>query len=810
VIAFGGCALGVVSLGGLAVALLAAFGGLAIAPVAIGGGALGYLAYGGGVLGVHPLGANASDEVARHFFGTWGSQASGHAGALFTVTMLVLTPLISLVVPLWLRRKMLADSANSSAQPFSGPVNRGEPALKAPGFAAMTFAGLAGVLGVVTICMFPNPPETLVWSILVSALLGIALGISSHKTRPGRWAITTGIINVAIWLLIAVVYVFRGNDAAFIKSDYVGQTWFPNGDSIEITSVERSNDRMTVKGHYNLVSSEKALLALYVTSSINSGMPQDSSQRTNISKGHGDFQLTHSHLVPGLPHVSMYAKGRDFAALYFGTQSEAFEASKASWITNTSPVLADTFSPVTEALVEPSSGQTGYDLDTGRTMELGGPGQPGADLVVKQTETGALSVSFVGTRAEHFPDGDVRWRVAARVIVTNLAIIPERADAFTNAYGLSWYAAQVPVNSASAPERYHPETYEFQTREGNMGVLQILGTNADPRGVKIRYKLVENTNAAPPAAVVVAPGNTATFRVAAIGTAPLSYQWYSTDTNDSAETWSPAIIAGEKPDFQKILNDAQDFMNHGQYEEALQRHIWYFNHSRLEPGQGAVRLSFALSSWTELGRRYPKARQALIEIRDHDTREITEGRGYSQLVQEVQAINRELQDDDATYALFKTIRAKDTQLAGQSYFYLEDLLVSKGEYQWCYDHMGEPQARFDQIHQNMEMQLDNEKRMADIQQKLAQQRADWNQRRGLTNTPSSAPPDNAATLKKFAVDGFVGKTRQLIEILVATGHMADAENIRDQAVKILDDPRLQSAIPDAQKAIQSKHAENTN
>ena len=652
VIAFGGCALGLVSVGGLAIALLAAFGGGAIAPIAVGGGAVGYFALGGGVLGVHPLGANASDEIARRFFASRGRQALTDASALVTVTMLVMMLFITVVVPLWLRRKLLADSLNSSTQPFPGPfrgTNRGESAPTALAFAAMTFAGLAGVLGVVTICLFPNPPETLVWSILVSALLGIALGIGSCKTTLGRSAIATGIINTAIWLIIAAVYILRSSNESFIKSDYVGQTWFPRNDSIEITSVERSNDRMTVKGHYNLVSSEKALLALNITSRIDSGMPQDSSQWTNISRGHGDFELAHPHLVPGLPHVSMYADGRDFASLYFGTQTEALEENKASWITNT-----------------------------------------------------------------------------------------------------------------------------------------------------------------PPAAVVVAPGNTATFSVSAIGTAPLSYQWNTTDTNDSAETWSPVIIAGEKPDFQKILNDAQGFMNYGQYEEALQRHIWYFNHSRLEPGQGAVRLSFALSSWTELGRRYPKARQALIEIRDYDTREIMEGRGYSALVQEVQAINRELQDDDATYALFKTIRAKDTQLAGQSYFYLEDLLVSKGEYQWCYDHMGEPQARFDQIHQNMEMQLDNEKRMADIQQKLAQQRADWNQQHGVTNTPSFSPPDSTGVLKKLANDGFVGKTRELIEIFVATGHMSDAENIRDQAIKILDDPRLQSAIADAQKTIQSKQAQNTN
>ena len=35
-------------------------------------------------------------------------------------------------------------------------------------------------------------------------------------------------------------------------------------------------------------------------------------------------------------------------------------------------------------------------------------------------------------------------------------------------------------------------TWLFQTREGAMGVLQITGFTDNPRGVKIRYKLVQN------------------------------------------------------------------------------------------------------------------------------------------------------------------------------------------------------------------------------------------------------------------------------------------------------------------------------
>src|ERR1019366_2882767 len=37
--------------------------------------------------------------------------------------------------------------------------------------------------------------------------------------------------------------------------------------------------------------------------------------------------------------------------------------------------------------------------------------------------------------------------------------------------------------------------YTFQTDDGQSGVLQITGFTENPRGVKIRYKLVQNGNA---------------------------------------------------------------------------------------------------------------------------------------------------------------------------------------------------------------------------------------------------------------------------------------------------------------------------
>ena len=56
-------------------------------------------------------------------------------------------------------------------------------------------------------------------------------------------------------------------------------------------------------------------------------------------------------------------------------------------------------------------------------------------------------------------------------------------------------------------------------------------------------------------------------------------------------------------------------------------------------------------------------------------------------------------------------------------------------------------------------------------------------------------------MKKYAEDRFVSQTCQLIEILVGVGRKADAEKIRDQAVAVLDDARLKSAVSDAEARV---------
>ncbi len=266
----------------------------------------------------------------------------------------------------------------------------------------------------------------------------------------------------------------------------------------------------------------------------------------------------------------------------------------------------------------------------------------------------------------------------------------------------------------------------------------------------------------------------------------------SGSSSASAEKWSPPLGPGEsaanrvkrlandvaslsiastnRPDPSKVLTEARDLADKGRYEEALQRHIWYHNHAlEYGPSQTGVRLSFALSSWMDLARKFPKARQALVEIRDREKATFADGKGDATLFHEVSAINSNLHEEDDTMTLFKSIVKQDPELARRCYAVVEDLLVRKGDYELCMSFIPNSEARFNSIRQEKE-------RMA--QMSFGNSRV------------------------KEAFDGrFVKQTCGLIEILVATGHKPEAEKIRDQALLIMDDPLLTAAVQDAEKKL---------
>ncbi len=122
-VSVGGLSIGLLSLGGLAIGLIAALGGGAIAPIAIGGGAIGYLALGGGAIGAHVMDSAAQDPVAKRFFLSWGKELLANMNWIFLPFILLMVG-ISVVVPLWLQRRMARKPDSATRNPNSLPPEK--------------------------------------------------------------------------------------------------------------------------------------------------------------------------------------------------------------------------------------------------------------------------------------------------------------------------------------------------------------------------------------------------------------------------------------------------------------------------------------------------------------------------------------------------------------------------------------------------------------------------------------------------------------------------------------------------------------
>jgi tetratricopeptide (TPR) repeat protein len=245
--------------------------------------------------------------------------------------------------------------------------------------------------------------------------------------------------------------------------------------------------------------------------------------------------------------------------------------------------------------------------------------------------------------------------------------------------------------------------------------------------------------------------------------------------------WSPPVVTGQKLDPNQVRDEANALRAKGQYQAALDRYLWYWNHAlEYEPGLSAVRLSFLLSDWVELGRPYPKAKQALLDIRARDTQLLLGGGGDFDVFMDLSNINRSLQDEDSTYEAFNKLRQRNPTLAWQCFLAAEGLLVKHGDYALCLEYVGDPEVAFAQIRQRWQLLKQNE------------QPAEENPVQPANPVAPLPPP----TRPKTADGQFIDETCQLILILVKTDHKTEAEHIRDEALGLVDDPRLKSAVSD--------------
>jgi hypothetical protein len=143
------------------------------------------------------------------------------------------------------------------------------------------------------------------------------------------------VAGLVIGLFVSLQIGFGAEKVSTVPFE-LGPQHFTDGDQIVIEQVVASSpelavgDTVTVRGRYVLSSKDKAQLCLYLATSEAVGAePVLASQKLDIAKGSGTFELAEVVKHPGHLHLSFYPipAGRRLGTVYFGTSQQMQEIS---------------------------------------------------------------------------------------------------------------------------------------------------------------------------------------------------------------------------------------------------------------------------------------------------------------------------------------------------------------------------------------------------------------------------------------------------------------------------------------------------
>lgn len=144
-------------------------------------------------------------------------------------------------------------------------------------------------------------------------------------------------------------------------------------------------------------------------------------------------------------------------------------------------------------------------------------------------------------------------------------------------------------------------------------------------------------------------------------------------------------------DAQYVLNtlaQARTFAAEGNHESALKRFVWYHENAlKYAEDQKTIRLTFALTAWMELAKKYPKAKEELTKIRDKTWEKAKAEGADPELYNEVEAITYALGDMASARQLYYD--KPDLPLAERRVLANIDEVVKFGDKKWLADIVGD-------------------------------------------------------------------------------------------------------------------------
>jgi hypothetical protein len=216
-------------------------------------------------------------------------------------------------------------------------------------------------------------------------------------------------------------------------------------------------------------------------------------------------------------------------------------------------------------------------------------------------------------------------------------------------------------------------------------------------------------------------------------------------------------------DMQQYLKDTRQMVQEKKYPEALERMIWFHDHAlEHEPAMVGVRLSFALSDWKRLGSIYPPALTALKEMRDNKTKAILDSNASPKFLADVVALNRTLNENNKSIALFETIEKMDNSKAKSCWLWINEVMFDAKRYDIVKKYISNPVNEFSQV-----------KSLFD-----------------LTNSVEKNDSINGRRIQALRSNRFVQRILQLIDYSIAITDLKSAKEIQEKALAVVDDKRL--------------------
>ena len=248
--------------------------------------------------------------------------------------------------------------------------------------------------------------------------------------------------------------------------------------------------------------------------------------------------------------------------------------------------------------------------------------------------------------------------------------------------------------------------------------------------------------------------------------------------------WTPP----RNPDPHRILDEAEEDARQGRHAVALAKFLWFHRNAlKHDPALYGVRLSFALSSWFELGQEYQPAMDALKKTRDDALRDFKRARGKEgehptdgpadaqsllsflgpafESFHDFAAINETLGEASLTVSVFEELDREHPESARRLFDIAKEALVRAKAYALCGRYL-----RPDE---------------------------DWLAAAQLYQMTRQSEEKFGAEVKEELEKSFTNKVATLLALLVVNGRRDEAEKIARKARLEWDSPAFHAAIDSA-------------